>query len=84
MKSYLSAKQVVKLLNGAISLKLVYALVSKGKLRGNRNTGKLLIEEESVVELMEGKPRGPPVSEEPPPPVRMRGRPRKTEAPPLW
>lgn len=83
MKSYLSAKQVVKLLNGAISLKLVYSLVAKGKLRANRNTGKLLIEEDSLSELMEGKVvAAVPVM--PPPPVRKRGRPKKIEQPPLW
>ncbi len=81
MKSYLSAKQVVKLLNGSISLKLVYALVARGKLRANRNTGKLLIEEESVVELVEGK-AAEAVPEMPPPPRRKPGRPKK--APPLW
>lgn len=71
MKSYLSARQVVQRLNGAISVKLVYALVKKGKLRGNRTTGKLLIEEDSLIELLEGKPRPPPPPEEPPPKRRV-------------
>ncbi len=84
MKTYLSARQVVKLLNGAVSVKLIYKLISQGKLRANRNTGKLLIEEDSLVELMEGKPRGPPVPEEPPPPVRKRGRPKKNGGVTLW
>lgn len=79
MKSYLSAKQVVQRLNGAISVKLVYKLAAMGKLRANRATGKLLIEEDSLVELMEGQARPPPVPEETPPPVRPRGRPRKAE-----
>ncbi len=70
MKNYLSARQVVQRLNGAISVKLVYALVAKGKLRSNRATGKLLIEEDSLVELMEGQPRPPP--EEPPPVPKRR------------
>lgn len=83
MKSYLSAKQVVKLLNGAISLKLVYSLVAKGKLRANRNTGKLLIEQDSLSELMEGKVVAA-VPELPPPPQRMRGRPKKPQPSPLW
>ena len=72
MKSYLSVRQVVQRLNGSISVKLVYKLVSQGKLRGNRATGKLLIEEDSLVELMEGKPRAPPVPEEPPPKPKRR------------
>jgi hypothetical protein len=84
MKSYLSAKQVVARLNGSISVKLVYKLVAQGKLRGNRATGKLLIEEDSLIDLMEGQPRGPPVPEEPPPPVRPRGRPRKKAEMELW
>jgi hypothetical protein len=75
VKTYLSAKQVVQRLNGAISLKLVYALVARGKLRGNRATGKLLIEEDSLVELME--PAKPVVPECPPPPLRPRGRPKR-------
>ena len=74
MKSFLSAKQVVAKLNGSVSVKLVYKLVGQGKLRSNRATGKLLIEEDSLNELMEGKPEAP---QEPPPPVRPRGRPRK-------
>ena len=77
MKSYLSVKQVVIRLNGAISLKLIYKLVAQGKLRANRATGKLLVEEDSLVELLEGKPRGPPVPEMPAPPVKKRGRPPK-------
>ena len=84
MKSFLSAKQVVARLNGAISLKLVYSLVAQGKLRANRATGKLLIEEDSLVELMEGKPRGPPVPEEPPPLQRPRGRPNRKKVMELW
>lgn len=71
MKSYLSARQVVQRLNGAISVKLVYKLVAVGKLKGNRTTGKLLIEEDSLVELLEGKPRPPPPPEEPPPKRRV-------------
>ena len=77
MKSYLSAKQVVARLNGAISVKQVYRLVSLGKLRANRSLGKVLIEEESLVELLDGPPRPSPVPELPPPPVRPRGRPKK-------
>ncbi|QEL18780.1 helix-turn-helix domain-containing protein [Limnoglobus roseus] len=76
MKSYLSVKQVVQRLNGAISVKLVYKLAARGLLRSNRATGKLLIEEDSLVELMEGSARAPPPPEEPSPPVRKRGRPR--------
>jgi hypothetical protein len=82
LKSYLSVKQVVERLNGAISVKLVYKLIEQGKLRANRATGKVLVEEDSLVELMEG-PRKPVVEEEPPPPKRPRGRPRKQEMP-LW
>ena len=84
MKSFLSAKQVVAKLNGAISVKLVYKLCQQGKLRTNRATGKLLIEEDSLVEMMEGRPRGPPTPEEPPPPVRPRGRPKKKAEMELW
>jgi hypothetical protein len=82
VKSFLSAKQVVERLNRAISVKLVYKLIAQGKLRANRATGKVLIEEESLEELM-GKARGPPVPEEPPPPRRPRGRPKKQPAE-LW
>lgn len=83
MKSFLNVKQCVAKLNGAVSVKLIYALVAKGKLRSNRNLGKLLIEEDSLVELMEGA-RDPPVQEEPPPPVRTRGRPKKKVELELW
>ena len=83
MKSFLSVRQCVAKLNGAVSVKLIYALVAKGKLRSNRNTGKLLVEEDSLVELMEGA-RDPPTPEEPPPPVRPRGRPKKSEPLKLW
>lgn len=83
MKSFLSAKQVVARLNGAISVKLVYVLVAKGKLRANRATGKVLIEEDSLEELMAG-PDKPVVPEMPPRPVRPRGRPKKKEAMTLW
>ena len=84
MKSYISVKQVVARLNGAISVKLVYALIAKGKLRVNRAMGKMLVEEDSLIELLEGTPRTPPLPEEPPPPVRPRGRPKKQAAMPLW
>jgi hypothetical protein len=83
MKSYISVRQVVQRLNGAVSVKLIYKLVGQGKLRGNRATGKLLVEEDSLVELMEGN-RKPAVPEEPSPPVRPRGRPRKPKPMALW
>ncbi len=76
MKTYLSVRQVVDKLNGAVSGKLIYALVARGTLRVNRSLGKLLIEEDSLIELMEGNQRAPP-PEQPPPPVRPRGRPKK-------
>ncbi len=82
MKSYLSVKQVVERLNGAISVKLVYKLIEQGRLRANRATGKVLVEEDSLIELMEG-PTKEPIPEIPPPPVRPRGRPKKQELP-LW
>jgi hypothetical protein len=72
VKSYLSVRQVVERLNGAISGKLVYLLCQKKKLRCNRSLGKVLIEEDSLVELVEGKPRPPPVPEEPPPKPKRR------------
>ncbi|MBP3955476.1 hypothetical protein J8F10_09300 [Gemmata sp. G18] len=82
MKSYLSVRQVVQRLNGAVSVKLIYRLVAQGKLRCNRRLGKLLIEEDSLVDLLE--PRGPPPPpEEPPPPRRPRGRPKKEKLE-LW
>ncbi len=83
MKRYISVKQAVQLLNGSVSAKLLYALIAKGRLRVNRNLGKLLIEEDSLVELLEGKPRPPPPPEEPPPKPRPRGRPRKEKLD-LW
>lgn len=83
MKRYISAKQAVQLLNGSISVKTVYKLCSQGKLRANRATGKILIEEDSLIELMEGPPRPPPPPEEPPPKRRPPGRPKKNPLP-LW
>lgn len=83
MKSYLSVKQVVAKLNGAVSAKLVYSLCGQGKLRCNKATGKVLVEEDSLVELLEG-PAKPAVPEEPPPPTRPRGRPRKRPGMDLW
>lgn len=83
MKSFLSAKQCVAKLNGSVSVKLIYKLAAQGRLRSNRNTGKLLIEEDSLTELLEG-PVKPVVPEEPPPPVRPRGRPKKPAPMPLW
>ena len=79
MKSYLSARQVVERLNGSISVKLVYKLIGAGKLRVNRSTGKVLVEEDSLIELMEGNPRPPPVPETPP--SRRRQRREKVD---LW
>lgn len=82
MKSYLSVRQVVQKLNGAVSVKLIYRKVAEGKLRVNRALGKLLIEEDSLAELLEGPP-APPVPELPPPPKRPRGRP-KSKSVDLW
>jgi hypothetical protein len=83
MKSLLSVKQVVQRLNGAVSAKLIYKLAAQGKLRTNRRLGKLLIEEDSLLELLE--PRGPPPAPEEPPPVkRPRGRPKKRQEVELW
>jgi hypothetical protein len=81
VKSYLSVQQVVERLNGAVSAKLIYKLVARGKLRANKATGKVLVEEDSLVELLGGGK--PVVPEMPPPPLRRRGRPRKTQ-PQLW
>lgn len=54
MKSYLSVRQVVARLNGAVSVKLIYKLIDLGKLRVNRALGKVLVEEDSLIELMAG------------------------------
>ena len=86
MKSYLSAKQVAQKLNGAISLKQVYRLIQLGKLKVNRNLGKILIEEESL-ELLLAEPMDQKknVPSEPPPTQRKPGRPKKHQAPvELW
>jgi hypothetical protein len=80
LKRYLSVKQVREMLNNAISVKLVYKLIAQGKLRANRATGKVLVEEESLVELMEEKPR---VTRPPP----TNSHPRRSAAKPevrLW
>jgi hypothetical protein len=61
LKRYLSAKQVVEKLNGSISVKLVYKLIAQGKLRVNRETGKVLVEEDSLIELLQGRAEKPPV-----------------------
>jgi hypothetical protein len=81
MKSYISVRQVVERLNRSISVKLVYKLIAAGKLRVNRSTGKVLVEEDSLVELMEGRPRAPPVPETPPPERKQR---RQKDAIKLW
>ena len=65
VKSFLSVKQCVAKLNGAVSVKTVYKLAALGKLRVNRATGKMLIEEDSLEELMAvpapvSVPVGPP------------------------
>lgn len=83
MKSYLSVRQCVQRLNGSVSPKLIYKLAQQGKLRANRDTGKILIEEDSLIALMEGAPPDAP-AEEPPPPRRPRGRPRRNRAVDLW
>ena len=83
MKSYLSVRQCVARLNGAVSVKLIYKLIKRGRLRVNRELGKLLVEEESLAELLAGPPKPPPVPEMPPPPKRPRGRPKKLQ-PQLW
>ena len=69
MKRYLSVRQVVEKLNGAISVKLVYKLIDQGKLRANRATGKVLVEEDSLDELIEGNP---PLPSPPPPAPRKK------------
>jgi hypothetical protein len=75
-KRYLSVKQVVQQLNNAVSDKLIYKLVAEGKLRANKATGKVLIEVDSLNELMgESRPAVRP-PQQPPPPRRPRGRPR--------
>jgi hypothetical protein len=83
VKTYLSVRQVVARLNGAVSAKLIYKLIDQGRLRVNRQLGKILVEEDSLAELLAGPPTPPPQSEEPPPPVRPRGRPRRKPAE-LW
>ena len=54
----------------------IYKLTAIGKLRRNRALGKLLIEQDCLVELLE-PPRPPPAPELPPPPQRPRDRPKK-------
>jgi hypothetical protein len=83
VKTYLSVRQVVIRLNGAISAKLVYKLIAQGKLRVNRELGKILVEEDSLEELLAGPPTPEPVPQLPPPPVRPRGRPKRKTAE-LW
>jgi hypothetical protein len=66
MKSYLSVKQVYARLNGAVSLRQIYASVARGKLRVSRAFGKVLIEEESLSALLEASadpPADPPRGE---------------------
>lgn len=81
MKTFLSVKQAVAALNHSVSAKLLYKLISQGKLRVNRATGKVLIEQDSLFELM-ATPEEP--ASEPPPPVRKAGRPKKAAALDLW
>ena len=82
MKSFLSVKQVVQRLNGAVSVKLIYKLCQQGRLRSNRSLGKLLIEEDSLLELLRGG-QPPEAPSMPPPPRRPRGRPRREKLK-LW
>lgn len=72
MKRWLSVKQAVAALNNAVSSKLIYRLVAQGKLAANKALGKILIDEESLLRLLEPLP-----VETPPPPQRPRGRPKK-------
>ncbi len=81
MKSYLSVRQCVARLNGAVSIKLIYALVKKGRLRANRALGKLLVEEDSLLELLNEEPTLPPPAEEVP--VQVPARQRKGQID-LW
>lgn len=86
VKRYLSVRQVVEQLNKSVSAKLVYKLIAIGKLRANRATGKILVEEDSLIELMEEKPTPslpPPPQVTPTREPRRRGRPRR-EAVELW
>src|SRR5262245_43623678 len=53
MRSYLFVKQVRERLNNSTSTRLVYKLIEKGKLRVNRTTGKVLVLEESLEQLLE-------------------------------
>ncbi len=75
-KRYLSVKQVVQRLNHAVSGKLIYKLVATGKLKANKTTGKVLVEEDSLAELMEGTRSAGQVPQVAPPPKRPRGQPR--------
>ncbi|MBA4190275.1 MAG: hypothetical protein C0467_20000 [Planctomycetaceae bacterium] len=76
LKRYLSVKQVVQRLNNAVSIKLIYKLIATGKLRANKVTGKVLIDEESLVELIEGASHSSQVKEQTQPLKRPKGRPR--------
>ena len=78
-----SHEVAVSRLNHAISVKTVYKLVAQGKLRANRATGKLLVEEESLIRLMDGNPDQAMPEEAPPPPRRPPGRPRQSDRE-LW
>jgi hypothetical protein len=88
MKSYLSVRQVVERLNGSVKLGLIYRLIRDGRLRVSRGLGKVLVEEDSLTELLEAgtePKKRPMVPEAPPPPPRPRGRPRKNPKPmELW
>ncbi len=63
-------------------LKVVYKLTEQGKLRANRATGKVVSDEDCLVQLME-EPTKKPVPELRPPSQRPRGLPKKEEMQ-LW
>ena len=74
IKRYLSVRQVAERLNNAVSVKQIYKLIAVGRLRVNRQLGKLLVEEDSLIELLNGEATPPPRSEAAALPVQPRRR----------
>ena len=80
MKTYLSDKQAVAMLSNVVSAKLNYLLIAQGRLTANRALGKILIEEESLLRLMEPTPAAPEMQA---PARRPPGRPKRMSVE-LW
>jgi excisionase family DNA binding protein len=56
---YISVRQAIELLNGAVSRSFLYKLVAEGKLRGTNLAGKVLVDADHLDELLAAGLSGP-------------------------